>query len=163
MNKKSIFQMLAVGMIALSSCQQKSAQQVADAKNDNDSTAIELTTCQVKVGDLTFTHALNGADTCVSVREDGKLESRAKEGDDFFIDPNKGKLTNQSLPILLKEVDNTKPFTLQAKVTPEFTKEGLYNAADLFVYANDTLWQKLAFARQEGMAHGETLQELLSS
>ena len=149
MNKKSIFQMLAVGMIALSSCQQKSAQKVADAKNDNDSTAIELTTCQVKVGDLTFTHALNGADTCVSVREDGKLESRAKEGDDFFIDPNKGKLTNQSLPILLKEVDNTKPFTLQAKVTPEFTKEGLYNAADLFVYANDTLWQKLAFEQDE--------------
>ena len=46
-------------------------------------------------------------------------------------------------------MDNAKPFTLQAKVTPEFTKERLYNAADLFVYANDTLWQKLAFEQDE--------------
>lgn len=118
-------------------------------ENQNDNAGVELTTCKVKVGELTFTHAVNGADTCVLVREDGKLESRAKEGEDFFNDPNDGKLSKQSLPILLKEVDNTKPFTLQAKVTPEFTKEGLYNAADLFVYANDTLWQKLAFEQDE--------------
>ena len=41
------------------------------------------------------------------------------------------------------------PFTLIAKVTPEFTAEGLYNAADLFVYSCDSLWQKLAFEQDE--------------
>ena len=51
--------------------------------------------------------------------------------------------------MLLIPTDNTKPFTLTAKVTPEFTAEGLYNAADLFVYVNDTLWQKLAFEQDE--------------
>lgn len=45
--------------------------------------------------------------------------------------------------------DSPKPFTLTAKVTPEFTSDGLYNAADLFVYVNDTLWQKLAFEQDE--------------
>ena len=34
-------------------------------------------------------------------------------------------------------------------VTPEFTTEGLYNAADLFVYSCDSLWQKLAFEQDE--------------
>lgn len=51
--------------------------------------------------------------------------------------------------MLLIPTDNTKPFTLTAKVTPEFTSDGLYNAADLFVYVNDTLWQKLAFEQDE--------------
>lgn len=60
-----------------------------------------------------------------------------------------GKLSNTTLPILLVPVENTKPFTLIAKVTPEFTTEGLYNAADLFVYSCDSLWQKLAFEQDE--------------
>ena len=109
--------------------------------------------CAVTSGDLTFTHTLNGADTCVSVLPNGALEFYCREGLDFFCDPNGGKLSNTTLPILLVPVDNAKPFTLIAKVTPEFTPEGLYNAADLFVYANDTLWQKLAFEQDEYGAH----------
>ena len=80
--------------------------------------------------------------------DDGALEFHCAEGLDFFSDPN-GKLSNTTLPILLVPVENTKPFTLIAKVTPEFTTEGLYNAADLFVYSCDSLWQKLAFEQDE--------------
>lgn len=80
--------------------------------------------------------------------DDGALEFHCTEGLDFFSDPN-GKLSNTTLPILLVPVENTKPFTLIAKVTPEFTAEGLYNAADLFVYSCDSLWQKLAFEQDE--------------
>lgn len=105
--------------------------------------------CKVQVGELTFTHAINGADTCVSLPEDGTLEFYCREGLDFFCDPNNGNLSNNNLPILLIPIDNTRSFTLTAKVTPEFTPEGLYNAADLFVYSNDTLWQKLAFEQDE--------------
>lgn len=105
--------------------------------------------CKVTLGDVTFTHAINGADTCVSLLADRTLEFRCAEGLDFFCDPNDGKLSNNTLPVLLIPTDNTKPFTLTAKVTPEFTAEGLYNAADLFVYVNDTLWQKLAFEQDE--------------
>ena len=103
----------------------------------------------ITLNELTFTHALNGADTCVNITGNGAMEFYCAEGLDFFCDPNGGKLSNTTLPILLIPVDNAKSFTLTAKVTPEFISEGLYNAADLFVYANDTLWQKLAFEQDE--------------
>lgn len=79
--------------------------------------------CKVTLGDVTFTHAINGADTCVSLLADRTLEFRCAEGLDFFCDPNDGKLSNNTLPVLLIPTDNTKPFTLTAKVTPEFTAE----------------------------------------
>ena len=106
-------------------------------------------TCHI----VTFTNALNGADKYVNVLDNGALEFKCPEGLDFFIDPNEGKLTNITLPALLTKVDNTKPFTFTAKVTPEFTPDGLYNAADLLVYANDSLWQKLCFEQDEYGSH----------
>ena len=69
----------------------------------------------------------------------------------FFRDPN-GSVSDNA-PILLSTIDNTKPFTFTAKITPGFTKEGTYNAADIFVYANDTLWHKLAFEQDERGNH----------
>lgn len=115
--------------------------------------ATDLSECEVHFGDITFSHALNGADTCVTVRDDSTLVFRCTEGRDFFRDPNEGKLSNHTLPALFVQVDNTRPFTLTAKVTPEFTPEGLYNAADLVVYANDSLWQKLCFEQDERGNH----------
>lgn len=46
-----------------------------------------------------------------------------------------------------------KPFTLTAKVTPTFTKEGLYNAGALYIYANDFLYQKHCFEQDERGNH----------
>ena len=66
---------------------------------------------------LLFTRSINGADTCVSLLADGALEFHCREGLDFFCDPNEGKLSNNTLPVLLIPTDNTKPFTLTAKVT----------------------------------------------
>ncbi|MFR9263141.1 MAG: hypothetical protein ACLVL2_23170 [Bacteroides cellulosilyticus] len=90
----------------------------------------KVTDCKISAGNITFTNAINGAENCVKLLDDGALEFHCTEGLDFFSDPN-GKLSNTTLPILLVPVENTKPFTLIAKVTPEFTTEGLYNAADL--------------------------------
>ena len=91
----------------------------------------EIVKCNVVTENITFTHAINGADTCVNVLDNGALSFLCKEGLDFFCDPNGGELSNNTLPILLLPVNNTQPFTLTAKVTPEFSSEGLYNAADL--------------------------------
>jgi uncharacterized protein len=44
-------------------------------------------------------------------------------------------------------VDNQKPFTLTAKVTPTFLKT--YDAGTLFIYVKDDLWIKLAMEMDE--------------
>lgn len=154
MNKTMIF-MALTGALMMQSCRQKASEQ-APAESANVESAVHatnLTECDIRLGDFVFTHAINGADTCVKVKDDNVMEFRCTEGRDFFLDPNEGKLTNATLPILLAEIDNTRPFTLTAKVTPEFTPEGLYNAADLIVFANDTLWQKLCFEQDERGRH----------
>lgn len=153
MTKTFIFAATVI-MMALQSCQKETGDNQANVAN----TAAEanvmpanITTYNISLDGMAFTHALNGADTCISIKE-GKIEFSCTEKRDIFCDPN-GKLTNNNIPILLSEIDNTKPFTFTAKVTPGFTDEGLYNAADLFVFANDTLWQKLCFEQDERGRH----------
>ena len=139
MRKNMILLALAGVGLALQGCGPKANEKTAEtateqtATTDNATQATSLSECRVDIGGLTFSHALNGGDTCVSVVNDSTLLFRCTEGRDFFRDPNDGKLSNHTLPALFTEVDNTRPFTLTAKVAPEFTAEGLYNAADLLV------------------------------
>lgn len=108
--------------------------------------------CDIKVGNVLFTKAINGADSLAVVQDSSKLKFSVGEKKDFFNDPN-GKLSNNTAPLLLSIVDNTKPFTLSAKVTPEFTPTGLYNAAVLYIYVNDRLYQKFCFEQDERGKH----------
>jgi len=110
------------------------------------------TACEFQFGDVKFTRALNGADTLVKVEADGRLRFEAGEKADFFCDPDE-KISNNTAPVLLTEVDNTKPFAFTAKVSPEFTATGLYNAGVLYVYANPTFWQKFCFEQDERGKH----------
>jgi len=67
---------------------------------------------------ITFTRALNGAaDGAVVSGSALTLRSAAKR--DNFRGPD-GKLSNNTAPVLLAEVDNGKPFTLTARVAPRF-------------------------------------------
>lgn len=100
---------------------------------------------------LHFTRSLNGAEKQVSDSA-GIITFRAKPQADFFCDPN-GKISQDDAAILFMEIDNKKPFTYSAKVKTGFTPEGTYNAAVLFVYANDSLWQKLCFEQDERGVH----------
>lgn len=139
-----------LGGVLLAACQPKGGDaNGVEAQADSVTVNGKIKDCDVKVGDVAFTKMVNGADTCVKVLDGGVLEFRGTQGRDYFNDPDGGKLSNNTLPVLLVPTDNTKPFTFTAKVTPGFTEYGLYNAADLFVYINDTLWQKLAFEQDE--------------
>ena len=150
MKRTVLYGAFLVGSLSLAACQQHNETKVSEPDlTGKEVETSQITDCKIKVGDVTFTKSINGADTCVTILTDGGLKFSCPEGLDFFCDPNEGKLSNNTLPVLLIPTDNTKPFTLTAKVTPEFTIEGLYNAADLFVYVNDTLWQKLAFEQDE--------------
>ena len=150
MKRTVLYGAFLVGCLSLAACQQHKESKTSEPDlTGKVAETSQITDCEIKVGDVTFTKSINGADTCVTILADGGLEFNCPGGLDFFCDPNEGKLSNNTLPVLLIPTDNTKPFTLTAKVTPEFTSDGLYNAADLFVYVNDTLWQKLAFEQDE--------------
>jgi len=117
-----------------------------------DSVSVSEAACDIVVGGIRFERALNGADTLVAVSDNGEVTFRAGEKQDFFCDPN-GKLSNNTAPILLTEIDNTKPFTLQARIKPTFTPEGLYNAGVLYLYVHERLWQKFCFEQDERGQH----------
>lgn len=155
MKKTFICVAMIAGLSIFSSCSEKKENNgQSDKENPTakaDAPAVAGKACDVKFGGINFTHAINGADTLV--RQDGnKLIFKVAGEKDYFSDPD-GKLSNTSSPILLTQIDNTKPFTLTGKVTPSFTKDGMYNAGVLFLYANDALYQKFCFEQSEDGQH----------
>lgn len=112
----------------------------------------DLKECDLTLSGVRFTHSLNGAAGQVG-EKDGIVTFRALPKADYFRDPNGDELTQDDAAILLTDVDNTKPFTFSAKVTPGFTPTGLYHAATLYVFENPTHWQKFAFEQDERGRH----------
>lgn len=100
---------------------------------------------KVELSGITFDLALNGAQDHMKV-EEGRLSLSSPAKRDNFRDPN-GKLSNNTAPMLLSKVDNTKPFTLTAKVTPTFGDT--YDAGTLYIWVRDDLWLKMAMERDE--------------
>lgn len=101
--------------------------------------------CHIALPGITFTRSLNGAAADAKV-SGGKLTLTSKAKRDNFRDPD-GKLSNNTAPVLLTEVDNKKPFTLTAKITPTFGKT--YDAGTLYIWVKDDLWLKLAMELDE--------------
>lgn len=159
MKKTFVYFALLGGVLALGGCASKGGTGTVNAAADAAAAGVEHTAwtvqyddCNLPFGNMVFTRALNGAAGGVQVR-DGVMDFRCGGQTDFFCDPAEGKQPVATAPMLLAEVDNTKPFTFTAKVTPGFTPEGVYTAADLFVFAGDRLWQKLAFEQDERGNH----------
>jgi regulation of enolase protein 1 (concanavalin A-like superfamily) len=94
---------------------------------------------------ITFTRSLNGAAEN-SKLSDGKLTLASPAKRDNFRDPN-GKLSSNTAPVLLTEIDNKRPFTLTAKVTPTFLHA--YDAGALYIWVKDDLWLKMAMEMDE--------------
>lgn len=101
--------------------------------------------CLLKLPGITFTRSLNGAAKLYSF-ENGILTIRSEAKKDFFNDPGGNSVVGSS-PILLAPIDNKKPFTLTAKVTPTFNET--YDAGVLYIYSTGKLWQKLCFEKDE--------------
>jgi len=103
--------------------------------------------CSVKVSNIEFTKSLNKAKDLATV-QDGNLVLKSNARCDNFNDPN-GKLSNNTAPVLLSKVNNNRPFTFTAKVTPTFIDT--YDAGAMYVYLNEKMWVKFAFERDERM------------
>ncbi len=100
---------------------------------------------RVALPGITFSLALNEAEKNVKV-DGGRLTLSSPAKRDNFRDPD-GKLSNNTAPMLLSEVDNSKPFTFSAKVTPSF--QDTYDAGALYIWVRDDLWLKMAMERDE--------------
>lgn len=94
---------------------------------------------------VTFTRSLNGAAQNTKV-DGGKLTLTSEAKRDNFRDPN-GKLSSNTAPVLLTEVDNKRPFTFTARVTPTFVET--YDAGALYLWVKDDVWLKMAFEMDE--------------
>lgn len=115
-----------------------------------DSPKISGEECNVTISGIHFTKSVNDANSLISVNDSNIITFRSEGGKDFFSDPD-GKLSNNTAPILLSRIDNTQPFTLTAKVTPDFKE--MYDAGTLYLYVNDSFWQKFAFEMDERKNH----------
>lgn len=140
MNKHSYFGLLM--SILMTGC--------AESKPDAAVEKGTLSSCNVKLSNIQFTQAKNGAENNVTVFND-TLKFVAGPQTDYFRSPD-GTAINNS-PVIFTEIDNTKPFTFTAKVEPQFTLTGTYSAGVLYVYENDTHNQKLCFEQDENGAH----------
>lgn len=147
MNSKNLM-VSALTIFSLTACTPSSEE----AKEDIYEAAFRIEDCDVELGGIRFSKMVNNADKQVSLT-DSVIRFTAPEGTDLFIDPNGGKLTKSTAKILLTEIDNTKPFTFSGRLKPGFSEDGLYNAANLMVVANDTLWQKFCFEQDERGKH----------
>ena len=125
--------MSALSLLLLCALHQASAQKLGSE------------TCHIALPGITFTRSLNGAADHAKV-SDGKLTLTSEAKRDNFRDPD-GKLSNNTAPVLLTEVDNKKPFTLTAKITPTFLET--YDAGTLYIWVKDDLWLKMAMEMDE--------------
>lgn len=92
-----------------------------------------------------FTRSFFGADSLIDLKK-GQLILTSKPKTDYFNEPDRSnKFANGQL--LLKEVINSKPFTITARIQPEF--KDTYDAGTLFIYSNNDMWQKFAFELDE--------------
>ena len=131
MKRTVLYGAFLVGCLSLAACQQHKESKTSEPDlTGKVAETSQITDCEIKVGDVTFTKSINGADTCVTILADGGLEFNCPGGLDFFCDPNEGKLSNNTLPVLLIPTDNTKPFTLTLQCRRSFCVCQRYTLAE---------------------------------
>lgn len=94
-----------------------------------------------------FTESLNQAKEQMTLLEGGKIELSSGPETDYFIEPGAPPYEKSNAPLLLKTVDNTKPFTFSVKTTPVHGIK--YNAGMAFLYVDNKHWLKFAFEADE--------------
>lgn len=89
MKRTVLYGAFLVGCLSLAACQQHKESKTSEPDlTGKVAETSQITDCEIKVGDVTFTKSINGADTCVTILTDGGLKFSCPEGLDFFCDPN---------------------------------------------------------------------------
>lgn len=99
----------------------------------------------ISANGITFQRQLNGGAAATQTSPDGvTIASGAKT--DFFRETD-GVTAYANAPVILTGIDNTRPFTFIARVTPELG--ATYDAGALYFWTRDDKWLKFAFERDE--------------
>ena len=81
MKSNTICQVILAGSIILASCQSNnSAKQDESQQTMNETVMNKVTDYKISAGNITFTNAINGAENCVKLLDDGALEFHCTEG-----------------------------------------------------------------------------------
>ncbi|MCC6724857.1 MAG: DUF1349 domain-containing protein [Saprospiraceae bacterium] len=96
---------------------------------------------------LPFEQALNGPAGGFATVEGNTITMKAGKQTDFFIEPGTPPYEFANAPLLLKTLDNTKPFTFSCKTTP--THKVKYDAGMAFIFVDEKNWLKFAFEADE--------------
>lgn len=158
MKKSALIIVVAMSGIFFYNCANKDASEKTEAVENASDAGIQVngkvsgTECDLTIGNIHFTKSVNNAHSLITADGNSKVVFTTGEKTDYFSDPN-GKLSNTTAPILLTLVDNTKPFTFTAKVTPDFSANDVYNAGVLYIYSNDSFFQKLCYEQDERENH----------
>ena len=144
---------VVITIISFSNCSDNNTAKTVESKNQSlvESAKVSGVPCDLHIGGVHFTKSVNNAASSVVIEESSKVIFTAGEKTDYFSDPD-GKLSNTTAPLLLTRIDNSKPFTFSAKVTPGFTDD-VYNAGVLYIYINDLFFQKHCFEQDERGKH----------
>lgn len=101
--------------------------------------------CSFRIGEITFSQALNGAEKQV-VAEDQHLVISSPPKSDYFNEPDESAQYGNA-PLLLTRLDNTGPFTFTTTMVPVFTTT--YDAGAIYLYIDSGHWLKFAFEQDE--------------
>ena len=122
---------------------------IASCSNSgNENNVATNKTEKISIGfNVQFDTSMNNADKQMIKDKDSIVLTSTKETD-FFIEPG-GAYEKSDAPLLLKKVDNTKPFTFTAELKPEHKVK--YDAGMLFIFVDEKHWLKFAFEADERM------------
>ncbi|MDX1910683.1 MAG: DUF1349 domain-containing protein [Saprospiraceae bacterium] len=96
-----------------------------------------------------FEYSLNGPAGKFAEIQGARITLKAEKQTDFFIEPGSPPYEFANAPLLLKAVDNTRPFTFSCKTTPVLKIK--YDAGMAFIYVDEKNWLKFAFEADERM------------
>ncbi|MDL2223347.1 DUF1349 domain-containing protein [Bacteroidales bacterium OttesenSCG-928-M11] len=158
MEKKVFLIFMIMSGMLFSNCTDKDTSKQIGVESHLSKSSIKIegkvsgTECDITIGNVHFTKSVNNAHSKISIENNNRVIFTTGAKTDYFSDPN-GKLSNNTAPILLTVVDNTKPFTFTAKVTPDFSANEFYDAGVLYIYSNDSFFQKLCYEQDEREKH----------
>lgn len=145
--KKSVFFIL-VAFLLTTACTNNNTNTSTNDKHI-DSMVVAMDDIDLTFSNIKFAKAINGAEKFYTA-SDNELQVNGISGTNYFISPDGGR-SEATAPILLTEVDNTKPFTFTTRLESKIEK--IYDAGTIYVYIDNSNWLKFAFECDEKFRH----------
>lgn len=145
--KKLIISIVTLTLL-LSACNSNNENK-PDNSTDNSNAVPVMENIDLTFSDIKFTKAINGAGNHYNV-SDNELEVDGITGTNYFISPDEGR-NEATAPILLSEIDNSKPFTFTTRIESKIEK--IYDAGTVYIYIDNNNWLKFAFECDEKFRH----------